>query len=236
MARKPVIGVTVDYRDDRPTYALGFAYCDAVSAGGGLPVMLPYRSDVGDVGAVLDLVDGIVFVGGHDLDPKAWGDTPHPKSIGLDPDRERYERALMAEVERRRMATLGICLGSQLMNVTRGGSMRQFIPDLGLSPAIEHRRVNDADSRHPLRVETDSLLERVLGVRELESNSAHKQAYGRIGRGLRVVATAPDGIPEALEDPSMPFWLGVQWHPERIWKEGVQVRLFEALVAASRKR
>lgn len=232
--RKPVIGITADYLDARPAYYISYGYVDAVVAAGGLPLILPFRTDVADIPRLVDMIDGIVFTGGNDLDPAAWGETLHPQAVQLDPVRERFERLLMAEVERRRMPALGICLGSQLMNVHRGGSMKQFIPDLGLSPALEHRRQNHTDARHAVTVSEGSKLHQILGTTSLVANSAHKQAMGSIGRGLRVVATAPDGVIEGLEDPALPFWVGVQWHPERIYTEGVQIRLFSALVEASK--
>ncbi|MCP9861433.1 gamma-glutamyl-gamma-aminobutyrate hydrolase family protein [Cyanobium sp. Cruz-8H5] len=227
---KPVIGLTTDYLDGRPSYWMNFAYVDAVVAAGGLPLLLPFRLDTADVARLVDLLDGIIFTGGNDLDPASWGEGVHPKAVPVDPARERFERALMTEVERRRKPTLGICLGSQLMNVHRGGSMKQYIPDLGLEPRLEHRRLEGADGRHKVNLEGGSVLAEVFGSGDVEVNSAHKQAIGRIGRGLRVVATAPDGIIEGVEDPGMPLWLGVQWHPERIFSEGRQIRLFELLV------
>lgn len=233
---KPVIGITADYNDTRPAYHMNFHYCDAVNAAGGIALILPYRSNVADIPQILPMLDGIIFSGGHDLNPSAWGETVHPKATTLDPDREQYERALFTAVEARRLPTLGICLGSQLLNVHRGGTLRQFIPD---EPAphgftrIEHRKTSDQETRHPITVATDSLLAQTVGGTEILANSSHKQAYGQIGKGLRVVATAPDGIPEALEDPSFPLMLGVQWHPERIHTEPPHRRIFELLVRRS---
>ena len=119
------------------------------------------------------------------------------------------------------------------MNVTRGGSMRQFIPELGLSPPMEHRKLEGKDARHKVTVEAGSVLAGVTGSGEIEANSAHKQAMGTIGRGLRVVATSPDGVVEGLEDASFPLYLGVQWHPERIHTERPHGGLFELLVKKS---
>lgn len=225
-----MIGITADYNDDKPAYHMNYAYCDAVSAAGGVPLVLPFRSGVADIPQILDLLDGIIFSGGDDLNPGAWGEEKHPKSSPINPDREKYERALIAAVEERRLPALGICLGSQLMNVHRGGTLRQFIPDLSLAPNIEHRKLAGVDGRHAVVVVPGSRLAEAMGAAEVESNSAHKQAYGKIGRGLTVSARAPDGIPEAVEDASMPLFLGVQWHPERIHTEEAQGKLFELLV------
>lgn len=234
-AKRPVIGVTADYNDALTQYSTPYAYCAAVEAAGGLPLMLPYRADLSLVPAYADLVDGMLFSGGNDLDPAAWGETTHPEARAIDPHRETFERALMAEVERRRTPTMGICLGSQLMNVHRGGSLNQFIPDLGLAPTIEHRRLGtEWTFRHPVTVVPDSVVARAIGGTTVESNSSHKQSIKTVGRGLRVIAHAPDGVIEGIEDPTMPLWFGVQWHPERQHDEPAQLALFKLLVEKAR--
>ena len=129
------------------------------------------------------------------------------------------------------MPVLGVCLGSQVMNVHRGGSLHQFLPDQDRAEPLEHRRIGDDWSfRHTVTVEPKSGLAHVLGTTTVESNSSHKQAVNLPGKGLRVVAHSPDGVVEATEDPSFPFYLGVQWHPERQNDQAVQLRLFEHLV------
>lgn len=228
--RRPIIGITSDYNDKLTQYAVPYAYCEAIEAAGGLPFMLPYRASIDLVPAYVDAVDGMCFSGGNDLDPAAWGESRHEKAVAIDPLRERFERALIAEVERRRVPTLGICLGSQLMNVARGGTLNQFIGDF--STEIEHRRLGtEWTARHAVNVEPGSTLAKALGTTTVQSNTSHKQSIKQPGRGLRIVATAPDGIVEAVEDASMPLWLGVQWHPERQHAEAEQHGLFKLLVA-----
>jgi putative glutamine amidotransferase len=236
MPRRPLIGVTTDYNDALTQYGSPYAYCKAVEKAGGLPVMLPYRADLSLVSDYADAIDGIVFTGGNDLDPSAWGEPLHPMAKPIDPLREQFERALMAEVERRRTPTLGICLGSQLMNVHRGGTLNQFIPDLGHDQTIEHRRVDGTwDARHDVVIDKDTTIARAIGTTHVKSNTSHKQSIRDVGKGLRVVATSPDGIIEGVEDPSMPLWVGVQWHPERQHDEPEQLALFKLLVERSAK-
>ena len=232
MAR-PIIGITTDYNDKQTQYALPYAYAGSVERAGGLPILLPYRSDLSLVPPLVDVLNGIVFSGGNDLNPQAWGEEYHPKVIPVDPARERFERALMAEVEKRRMPTLGICFGSQLMNVTRGGSMIQFLPEHERPNALEHRKGDDTNgawNRHTVAVDPESIIGRAVGKREVLVNTSHKQAMKQIGRGLRVVATAPDGIVEGIEDPTLPLWIGVQWHPERLSDEPEHLALFRLLI------
>jgi putative glutamine amidotransferase len=116
----PVIGITIDQHDQPGRYESPVDYAKSVELAGGLPVLLPYQSDLSLIPQYVDLLDGILFSGGDDLDPSVFGQTRHAKAVPIDPLRQKFEMALLAEVERRRMPALGICLGSQLMNVYRG--------------------------------------------------------------------------------------------------------------------
>ena len=213
--KRPVIGVTVD-RTEKDQYMSPFTYADAVIKAGGLPMLLPYKASPDLVPLYVDQLDGMLFTGGPDLDPAAWGETYHPGTSPIDPDRQRFELALLAEVERRRVPTLGVCLGSQLMNVHRGGSLHQFLPELPREGALEHRFINDNLLRHEVTVDTSSQLGSVLGGPTLSVNTYHKQAVNRLGRGLKIIATAPDGVIEGFEDDTLPLYAAVQWHPERL--------------------
>jgi putative glutamine amidotransferase len=219
MRKRPIIGITTDYVDEKPTrYMLPSDYAASVERAGGLPVLLPFRSDLSLIPDYVDLVDGIVFTGGNDLDPALYGDEPiHPMARQLDPARQRFELALIAEVERRRTPALGVCLGSQLMNVHRGGTLTQFIPDLLPDSPIEHRYRGDDGFRHEVTVAPGTVLADVVGrAGSITVNSRHKQAVHQLGRGLRANAVAPDGVVEGFEDPSLPLFLAVQWHPENL--------------------
>jgi gamma-glutamyl-gamma-aminobutyrate hydrolase PuuD len=207
------------------------AYAKAVEKAGGLPLLFPYKADLSLIPQYVDLIDGMCFTGGHDLDARGWGEENHPKITPVDPAREKFERALMSEVEKRRTPTLGICFGSQLMNVTRGGSMIQFLPELERENALEHRRVQKGvETRHPVLLEQGASVAKLLGKSEIVANSSHKQSVGKLGRGLRIIAKSPDGIIEGVEDPTLPLWLGVQWHPERLVGEPDHERFFSLLV------
>jgi putative glutamine amidotransferase len=232
--KRPVIGITVDTHNDKPYYESPFAYAHAIEKAGGLPLLMPYKTDPSLVPQYVDLFDGILFSGGNDLDPAPWGETVHPKTVPIDPLRERWERALIAEVERRRTPMMGICLGSQLMNVYRGGSMTQFIPE-HKPGSLEHRKTAEPETRHSVTVDPESTLGRIVGKREVLANSSHKQCMNKIGRGLRVTATAPDGIVEGLEDPTFPLFIAVQWHPERLTGEEDHEKLFRHLVEKARE-
>jgi putative glutamine amidotransferase len=228
--RRPLIGITVDTSDEPAHYESPMAYGIAVEKAGGLPLLLPYRSDLSLIPQFVDALQGVLFSGGNDLDPALYGETYHPKAAPIDPARQCFELALLAEVEKRRMPALGICLGSQLMNVYRGGSLNQFLPDLPREPAIEHRNLNGARPRHAVQLVPGSLPAQAIGQLDVDANTAHKQSVRQLGRGLRVIATSPDGVIEGIEDVAFPLFVGIQWHPERLHEEKDHLALFELLV------
>ena len=233
--KRPVIGVTVD-RSDKEQYQSPFTYAEAVIKAGGLPMLLPYKADLALVPAYVAELDGMLFTGGPDLDPAVYGETYHPGTSPIDPDRQKFETALLAEVERRRMPALGVCLGSQLMNIHRGGSLHQFLPDLARDGALEHRYINENLLRHDVTVDTQTRLGRLIGGPVVSVNTYHKQAVNRLGRGLKVIATAPDGVIEGFEDATLPLYAAVQWHPERLTDEAAHLAPFKLLVdVASRE-
>ena len=232
---RPWIGITVDYVTGKPHYMLPWTYGEAIKKAGGLPVMLPYKMEPASVAEYVDRLDGVLLCGGDDLDPALYGQTWHENAQRIDPDRQRFEFALLAEAERRAMPVLGVCLGSQVMNVYRGGSLHQFLPDFLRVNAIEHRRHDDWGRRHEVTlVETDSHLAKAMGKTTLICNTSHKQAVDRLGRNLRVTAIAPDGVIEGTEDPSLPFFVGVQWHPERQNDEADHLAIFQRFVDFAR--
>ena len=231
---RPRIGITLDTHDDGDKYESPYAYAQSVERAGGLPLLLPYLTDLALVPQFVDVCDGFLFTGGNDLDPALYGQPWHPKADRIDPARQKFELALLAEVERRRLPALGVCLGSQLMNVHRGGSMHQFLPEFSRPNPLEHRKIGDRASRHNVTLDLNSRLGRAIGKPQIYVNSSHKQAADRLGRGLRLVATAPDGVIEGFEDPDLPLFAAVQWHPERLIDEPEHLVPFKLLVEASR--
>jgi putative glutamine amidotransferase len=205
---------------------LGTGYLRAVEAAGGLPVVLaPDAPEIAE--ALLERLDGLVLAGGPDLDPLGYGVGERHELLGpTDRVVDAAELALAQAADRRRIPLLGICRGAQAINVVRGGTLRQHVD--------EHRQVEPATQpAHRVAVAQGSLLAALTGGESLAVNSFHHQAADRLGAGLRVVATAPDGTVEAIEDPSRPFLLGVQWHAEGMIGQDEQLALFEALVAVA---
>ena len=198
--------------------------------------MLPFGQDPAEADGLLGLADGLLMSGGNDPDPAAWGEPWHPGCRPADPAREAFERALIHAAKARRMPTLGICFGMQLMAIEGGGGgggLIQFLPDEPREGALEHRKLAEADwqRRHEVEVFGGSALARITGRDRLSVNTNHRQSVRHTA--LAVSAVAPDGVIEAVEDPALPLWLGVQWHPERQQDDPAQRALFEALVRAA---
>src|SRR5690242_18210908 len=139
--KRPVIGLTTDSNDADDRYMSTMTYAAAIEKAGGLPLLLPYAVDHALIPQYVDLLDGICFYGGNDMNPVRYGEEWHPKVARMDMRREQFEFALIAEIEKRRVPALGICFGSQLMNVYRGGSLMQFLPDEKIPNGLEHRKL-----------------------------------------------------------------------------------------------
>ena len=228
---RPLIGITA-YAEQAswgvwnvPAALAPLAYVEAVEAAGGRALLVPPADDAVD--ETLDVLDGLVFTGGPDLDPDLYDAEPHPETSNIRPDRDRAEIALLTAALDRDLPLLAICRGSQVLNVALGGDLEQHVPDLVGHDG--HKEVPGTFSEHPVEVDAGSRLHDVIGDR-VSIKSHHHQGYGKLGRGLVATAKADDGTVEALEEPSKTFALGVLWHPEA----GDDARLFEELVAEAR--
>lgn len=239
MGRKPVIGVTPSPAD--PHYKQSFFtmdYAAAVEAADGIPVVLPLRYD--DLAELLSAVDGVLLTGGGgDIGPATYGDNMlHPTTAGIHERRDELEIALVRAAIARDIPFLSICRGSQILNVALGGTMFQDIHDQH-GGEIEHAQaklgIDFSQPSHTVRVAPGSLLARVYGRAEIEVNSDHHQASRLAGPELRVVGQAPDNIIEAVERPESLFMVGMQWHPELMFRTHPEhLRPFVSLVEAAR--
>jgi putative glutamine amidotransferase len=208
-------------------------YILAVDRAGGLPVVVaPLTSD--HVAEVLDRVDGLLLIGGGDMDPARYGEERHPKTYGVDTIRDEAEFALLRGALDRSLPTFAICRGSQVVNVAFGGTLIQHLEGAGL---VDHG-VPGLDGRpamHDVKVEPGSTLADI-GREVMTCCSHHHQAIDRIGEGLHAVAWADDGVVEAVEKDDG-WLLAVQWHPEETAEEDrAQQALFDAFVARARGR
>jgi putative glutamine amidotransferase len=195
-------------------------------------------------GEVIEGIDGLLLTGGEDVAPARYGEAPHPSVVDVDPARDEFELTLVGEARRRNLPIFAICRGIQMLNVACGGTLVQDIPS-EIAGALEHRWTvpphKPYDLAHEVWVDKDTLLARLMRERlsdtdACEANSRHHQAVKKLADRFRVSATAPDGVIEAIEDPSARFCLGVQWHPENFWRTGEFRPLFEGFLEASTKR
>lgn len=205
--------------------ALGLKYLKAIESAGGLPVVLPPLSGP-SLEPVLEHLSGVCLSGGPDLGPETYGQERHPELGPTEDDIDRFEIALARLALKRGLPIFAICRGAQALNVALGGTLHQHLPG--------HRQEEAGDeTTHPVRIERNSLLFRVMRTRSPSVNSFHHQAVDRLGSGLRVVARAPDGIVEGIEAPGLGYVLGVQWHAECLADLPEQAALFEGLVDAA---
>lgn len=200
-------------------------YVDALQAAGAETTVLRWQ-ERRDPAADAAAFDAIVLCGGDDVDARRWGEANHP-SVGLvPPERDEYEIGIVRAAVARGVPLLGVCRGSQVMNVALGGTLEQHVPD------VPGRGAHGDGARHPVDTVPGTLLGG-LGAHAVV-NSFHHQAVGRLAAPLRIAARSPDGGVEAVEGPGA-FCVGVQWHPERVGNdEPFGSGLFRALVDAAR--
>jgi len=226
--------------------SLSDAYSKAVIEAGGIPFIMPCAPGAKLVSEMVSRADGILLSGGDDIQPKLyWEEVPADllkTSTEHDPQRDLFETVLVSEVFRQRKPMLAICRGHQIVNVALGGTLIVDLPSQAPSE-IKHARLDLKDKVvHPIEINEDSMLAQILGKREIGVNSTHHQAIGKVAPGLKVTARAADGVIEATElcKPILPYYLSVQFHPERlIWRHPQFLELFRSFTAAcavNRKR
>lgn len=231
---KPLIGLNADYRSakkDSPAFSyVCSGYYDSIARAGGVPIVIPPLADDADLERILDLLDGVVLVGGADLDPRRDGFMLHPSVRTLDSRRENFDRRLIKMIADRRMPIFGIGVGMQLLNLHEGGNLFLHIPE-DLPKALPHRDSLDPAHRHALEVVPGTLMERVYGEGEIRVNSLHHMAIDEVAPGFQVTARCPDGVIEAIESVRSDwFALGTQFHPESDSASALDLRIFEEFI------
>ena len=235
--RTPVIGLcAVRERArwafwDQTAHLVADTYVRAVQDAGALAVLLPVTTQSPE--PLLDTVDGLMLIGGADVDPAVYGQAKGEAIESTYRERDKFEIALTLEALRRGLPFLGICRGMQLFNVALGGTLNQnLVADDGSNP---HRRLigTFVGTEHDIDLDPGSLVARATGEEVHEARCHHHQAIDRLGEGLIVTARARDGVPEAIELEDSDAWaLGVQWHPEA----GDKRQLFKAFAEAAGER
>lgn len=218
-----------------PAYSSREELVRAILAAGGRPYLLPSALPLDTLPEVLSEFDGLFISGGGDIHPDYFGGEMHPSVAGIDRERDEFELALCREAVAMDKAILGICRGHQVLNVAMGGNLVVDIPS-ELPEAGRHQwwpNFQRGRLSHSVQVENGSQLAGIMGGTEFLVNSLHHQSVKDPGKGLKVVATAPDGVIEALEMPGKRFVVSVQWHPEWLTEHEPMRRIFKAFVEAS---
>ncbi|PIC95250.1 gamma-glutamyl-gamma-aminobutyrate hydrolase [Sporosarcina sp. P26b] len=234
---KPLIGVTSDIDQNGDTL-VQTRYIQAVRRAGGVPVILPVGLEA--IEEVCDRLDGVLLIGGEDVDPYLYGEEPHRQLGKVLPERDESELALIKYMADQDKPMFGICRGYQLMNVAFGGTIYQDVYAQLSEDLLQHHQITDLDfAFHSIDIVGDSKLAEWAGTSEVRVNSLHHQAVKEVKAPLVVTAVAKDGVIEALESTAHRFLVGVQWHPEAMVKrnDALSLMLFEKFIeAASEKR
>lgn len=216
---KPLIGLNLDIKaGPPPTASIQATYYQAVAESGGIPILIPPMSQP-DTEDLLRKMQGLVLIGGDDYSPDLYGETTHMSCSLLDPTRQEFDlRLVKTAITQTKIPILGICGGCQLLNICLGGSLIQDIKSEIPNSQVTHTNPDGWHSgfaRHNVLVITPSLLQEIYATSQISITSSHHQAVKVLGSGLKATAHAEDGVIEAIELPTRPFTLGVQWHPER---------------------
>lgn len=233
---RPVIGLTTYLERsqcgvwDTPAAFLPKAYFAAVNAAGGIAVLIPPQPvNSHTAERIIDSLDGLIICGGKDIDPNRYGHVAHATTDEPRRDRDELEDALLTAAISRQLPFLGICRGAQMLNVHQGGTLIQHLPEVVGDD--RYQKGGGQFTRISVEIEHDTLLSRVLqGANSIEGDMYHHQAIDEIGRDLKVSAATRDNVIEAIELTSVPFGLGVQWHPEQSPED---TQLFTGLIQAA---
>lgn len=232
--KQPIIGLLCGHQSDNPDrYFVNSAYIKSVIGAGGVPILIPYQPKE-QILQILDGLDGLILPGGVDVDPNRYGENPIVECGEVDPHWDELDLWATGYALERDLALLGICRGCQVLNVALGGTLVQDIPAQIKNPLKHAQKAPRWYATHDITVQSASLLGSIWQNGLQKVNSFHHQSIAKAGKGLRIVATAPDGIVEAVESTEHRFVLGVQWHPELMVDHyPVASRIFERFVQAA---
>ncbi|MBQ8618661.1 MAG: gamma-glutamyl-gamma-aminobutyrate hydrolase family protein [Clostridia bacterium] len=216
MEKRPVIGVSGPYNQEKKHTTLGEYYADTLLRAGALPVLLPRTTDEATVCALLDSIDGLLLAGGEDVHPARYGEEKIPACGAIDEIRDAFELLLVKHALERGMPIFGICRGIQVLAVALGATLFQDIESqLGLPREKHYQKEPFDDATHVVRFKEGGLLERITETSVMPTNSMHHQSIKEAGDRIRIEGITMDGIVEAISAAGNDAVFGVQFHPER---------------------
>jgi putative glutamine amidotransferase len=234
---KPRIGLT-SYRQQGQTGVwntemamIPAFYIEGITRSGGVAIMIPPQAlSSTEAKDIISSLDGLMLCGGRDIDPSRYGQAPHSEAEEPDKLRDELEEQLLSAAIEADLPFLGICRGAQMLNINRGGTLIQHLPDV--VGDNRYRKGNAEFNPAEVAVEDGSILGSLVGQKVSNASMYHHQAIDQLGEGLIVTAKTEDGIIEAVELANHPFGVAVQWHPEQTLED---LRIFEGLIEAARK-
>src|SRR5690625_990141 len=214
---KPLIGISPSMNKNERNYQVSSDNINAIINAGGVPLVLPYLTNEKDIAKLIQIIDGLYITGGSDVDPGLYGEEPHQKLQTVIPERDKSELKIIKKALKLDKPILGVCRGSQILNVAVGGNLYQDIYSQINGELVQHyQRAPKEHGSHYIHISKESLLYRLIGVERWRVNSRHHQACKNIISSFRISAKATDGIIEAIESKKHTFVLGLQWHPENM--------------------
>jgi len=233
---RPIIGVIPLWDEEKDSIWMLPGYMQGLEEAGAVPVILPLTVSENVLKKTADLCDGFLFTGGHDVNPKLYGQEKTVHCEEFCDERDRMEAYIFREaVLKQNKPALGICRGIQLFNALLGGTLYQDIP-AEFPSAITHVKGPPYDvPAHTVRILPKSPLHELMGKERIEVNSYHHQGINRIAEGLEIMALADDGLVEAVYMPDCFYVWAVQWHPEFSLKDEISKKLFASFVGNAGK-
>ena len=232
---RPVIGLIPLYDENKESYWMLPGYMKALEQCGALPIMLPLTSDEEELTQSLEMCDGLLLTGGHDVDPQLYHEQPKAECGVPCKERDDMECKLLGRALEKQVPVFGICRGIQFLNAYLGGTLYQDLPT-EYESVIEHHMAPPYDrAAHKVTILADTVLADILGEGELPVNSYHHQAIKDLAPGVTGMAVSEDGLVEAISVDGQKFAVGVQWHPEFSYENNAQsLKLVQAFVDACR--
>ena len=228
---KPLVGVMPLWDDEKESIWMLPGYLDGLKEAGATPVIFPLTEDPEEISRLVDMCDGILLTGGHDVSPEIYGEEPLDGKVSCCRERDNMEKLVLEDVMKEGKPILGICRGIQFINAVRGGTLYQDLPSQHPSQ-IEHHQTPPYDIPvHDVIISRSTPLYECLGTDRISVNSYHHQAVKAVAPELEIMAESEDGIVEALYKPFYSFLWAVQWHPEFSYKnDGNSRKIFRAFV------
>jgi len=233
--KQPIIGVVPLWDEQLDSIWMVPGYMQGLEEAGAVPMILPLTASETALEKAANLFDGFLFTGGQDVNPKLYGHEKSPRCGEICDVRDKMETYIFREfVLKKNKSALGICRGIQFINAALGGTLYQDIPT-ELPSAINHSKGHTESPAHNVRIVQGTPLHKLAGKESLEVNSSHHQGIKSLAKGLEVMATADDGLVEAVYMPERPDVWAVQWHPEHSLKDEMSRKIFSAFVENVRK-